>query len=660
MDAKKKLQNKPLEGQPPLIVDDIKTVAGNPVGNVVPVTAFQPGVLIADQYEVLKVLGAGGMGCVYQCRDQATNRLVAVKLLSAERCNDLSSMQRFQREAQAIAKLDHPNLVRLLTFSTMGDGVPYLVMDYIDGISLEQLIKYAGMLPVKRVIAIGCMICDALTYAHSKGVIHRDLKPSNVIVSKLEDGSETVKIVDFGIAKVMDSAILSATKTGEIFGSPTYMSPEQAQAKAITESTDQYSLGCLLFEALTGTPPFVADSAIGVIVQHLQDSAPTLKEASLGKLEASTELELCIAKLLSKEPEQRYNSMAGVKQALANAAVSKSSIDRTPEKLRSSAPKRWLKFALLGLVPVVVLCIIAAAVQMFMPDPPTPSNSSVQNTIQSHEDSILDLSDGDITADIWLKKWLAANPQATILDIKSKVFSSDGLQPLERARRITDLRFEDCSGFNDLSLRHIIHLPLISLTFNHTPLSFQALSILGELPKLQILVLEGDYLNDAALSLITRRTDLRLLDLNYQGALSAQALSNLRNLKRLAKLFLDGTQAAKALPALKDLPLIQLSVKHTGITDSDIRSLLYMKQLTDLNVADSQITDKGLLLLAKLPNLALLQIADCNNLSAESIKEFKKLKPHCRVVDKLAGAVVDVKHEEKALGIIREFGEKSK
>jgi hypothetical protein len=352
--------------------------------------------------------------------------------------------------------------------------------------------------------------------------------------------------------------------------------------------------------------------------------------------------------------------MAAVKEALANAAVSKSSIDRAPQKLISNAPKGWLRFALLGLVPISVVCILGAGMQLFMSEPAAPNKSPVQNTVHSHQENILDLSDGDITADIWLKKWLAANPQATILEIKSKVFSADGLQPLDRARRITDLRFNDCTGFSDLSLRHIIHLPLMSLTFNHTPLSVQALGILEELPKLQVLALEGDYLNDAALSLVTRRTDLRLLDLNYQGALSAEALWKVQNLKRLEKLFLDGTQAAKALPALRDLPLIQLSMKHTGITDSDIRSLLHMKQLTDLNIADSQITDKGLLLLAKLPHLEILQIFDCTNLSAESIKEFKKLKPHCRVVDKSAGAVIDVKHEEKALGIIQEFSKKSK
>jgi serine/threonine protein kinase len=211
--------------------------------------------------------------------------------------------------------------VQVHDFGLLDDGKPYLVLDYVKGCTLAEYLKQHGPMTLEAVADVFAKVCFGLAYAHDQGVIHRDIKPSNImLVDGASDGAEgSVKILDFGIAKLTsreDGEIQALTRTGEIFGSPLYMSPEQCSGGYIDHRSDIYSLGCVLFEALTGTPPHLGQTALATMMLHQSQQAPTLKEASLGK-EFPDALERIVAKMLHKSPAERYRSVGLVPQDLA-------------------------------------------------------------------------------------------------------------------------------------------------------------------------------------------------------------------------------------------------------------------------------------------------------------------------------------------------------
>ncbi len=277
------------------------------------------GTIIANQFRIEKKLGGGGMGTVYRCLDLTVQRQVAIKVLHRHLVGMSKWLLRFQQEARAIARLDHPNIVGVKQLVTSQDGMPFIVMDYVKGTSLADILSIMGMLAAPRAVEIMSQVADALAHAHENKVVHRDLKPSNIIVVK---GTDVVKILDFGIAKIGDddepAGAVKLTQTGEVFGSPAYMSPEQVLGKPIDGRSDQYSFGCVLYECLTGTPPFVSTSPVEVMMQHVNETPLPLSQASLGT-EFELGLENVVAKLLAKNPADRYDSMIQVKSALQRA-----------------------------------------------------------------------------------------------------------------------------------------------------------------------------------------------------------------------------------------------------------------------------------------------------------------------------------------------------
>ncbi len=214
---------------------------------------IESGQLFNGRYQVIERLAAGGMGVVYKAREIMLNRVVAIKMLQMNNATEVS-VRRFQQEAQALAGLNHPNLVKVFALGVTDFGQPFMVMEFLDGIGLDALVRDNGRLPVERALSIFDQVCCGLEYVHDFGILHRDLKPSNIMLSGAE---QKVKLVDFGIAKIMDKTATKAlTQTGEVFGSPLYMSPEQARGMPTDARSDIYSLGCVMYELLSGVPPF--------------------------------------------------------------------------------------------------------------------------------------------------------------------------------------------------------------------------------------------------------------------------------------------------------------------------------------------------------------------------------------------------------------------
>ena len=232
------------------------------------------GMIVGGHYEILSRIGEGGMSVVYKARHQLLNKIVAIKVLKPFLAMDQVKLARFQQEALSVYRLEHPNIIRVYHFE-IPKHEPFLVMDFLDGKPLSEIIVGEGNLPLERCISIFSQVCAGLQHAHEAGVIHRDIKPSNIIISRNEDGTDSVKIVDFGIAKVLDSetdgGIQGVTQAGEVFGSPLYMSPEQCAAKHVDARSDVYSSACVLYECLTGEPPFLGATALDTMQMHVFD-----------------------------------------------------------------------------------------------------------------------------------------------------------------------------------------------------------------------------------------------------------------------------------------------------------------------------------------------------------------------------------------------------
>lgn len=315
---------------------------------------------LGDKYEVLSLVGRGGMGAVYKVRDKNLHKTFAIKVLNSNLVEDKSSVKRFEQEARAASHLTHPNLVAVYDFGMGGGGAPFLVMDYLDGTSLAELIGKEGFIDAPRALDIFIQVVEAVAHAHLKGVIHRDIKPNNIIVTRAENGTDFVKLIDFGIAKVLPSearATQNLTQTGEIFGSPLYMSPEQCQGQKLDARSDIYGIGCVMYEALTGRPPFEGDNPIQTILKHINESPVpinTLKQ----DYQIPKDLERLILRCLEKEPADRYQSAHDLLKDLEHVRDGKP-IKITKLRRRGAGKKAVLVRALAILAILSSLSMIA-------------------------------------------------------------------------------------------------------------------------------------------------------------------------------------------------------------------------------------------------------------------------------------------------------------
>ena len=257
-------------------------------------------VVLGGRYEVHRRLARGGMAEVFLARDQALDRPVAVKILFPEFATDPAFVERFRREAQAAANLSHPNIVGVYDWGSES-GTYYIVMEYVEGQSLAEVIRSAGPLHPRRAAEVIFEVAGALGFAHQRGVVHRDVKPGNVLIST----SGVAKVTDFGIARALSSPDEDLTQAGSVMGTATYFSPEQAQGFQVDARSDLYSLGVVLYEILTGRPPFVGDSPVAIAYKHVQEWPPRPSQFVSG---VPTGLESVILRLLAKKPDQRYKS----------------------------------------------------------------------------------------------------------------------------------------------------------------------------------------------------------------------------------------------------------------------------------------------------------------------------------------------------------------
>jgi eukaryotic-like serine/threonine-protein kinase len=289
--------------------------------------------LVGGRYELGELIGYGGMAEVHRGRDIRLGREVAIKVLRADLARDPTFLNRFRREAQAAAGLNHPSIVSVYDTGdgdgTDGTSLPYIVMEYVEGRTLRDVLKAEGHLPIRRAMEIVADVCGALDFSHRNGIVHRDIKPANVMITQ----AGAVKVMDFGIARALADNAATVTQTASVIGTAQYLSPEQARGEAVDARSDVYSTGCLLYELVAGSPPFQGDSPVAVAYQHVRENAAP---PSTRNPEVPPALDSIVMKALAKNQLNRYQSAGEMRtdlqRALANQPVAAEAVMSDEER----------------------------------------------------------------------------------------------------------------------------------------------------------------------------------------------------------------------------------------------------------------------------------------------------------------------------------------
>src|SRR5918994_429426 len=360
------------------------------------------GTLISERYRLEEKIGSGGMSSVYRAFDPMLERWVAIKLMHRDISNDPDQLERFRREARAVAQLNHPHVVTVIDAGE-DDGAPYIVFEYVEGETLKDRIRRLGRLPVAEAVAYAIEIARALECAHAHLLVHRDVKPQNVLI----DPDGRAKVTDFGIARSLEAQGLTAT--GRVLGTTDYVSPEQALGEAIDARSDIYSLGVLLYEMLTGEVPFHAETQVGVAMKHVNEPLPNVQSR---RPEVSAALAAVGETATAKDPEQRYLTMAAMLRDLEAALeveVSRagkstgevtSVLDSVPSPRRRILTRRSVSWA--GILLVLVGAAAAVAIVAFTGEEERPQTDGEAEVVrvEGADDFDPEGDDAELTEDV--------------------------------------------------------------------------------------------------------------------------------------------------------------------------------------------------------------------------------------------------------------------
>lgn len=644
--------------------------------------------IFAGKYEILDKIGSGGMGTVYRVRQILLNKICALKVIPADSVNDVLT-SRFQREAKMMAALDHANLARILDFG-IHQNQPYIVMEYVDGTPLNKLIS-SGPLKPEAAIEIFEQILEALSHAHKRGVLHRDVKPSNIMILQLnpEAVSETSRVqratlLDFGIAKKLDttddaepenrSKTQALTRTGEMIGSPLYMSPEQARGEKITERSDLYSLGCSLFESLTGTPPLVGKSTVDTLILHMEKPAPSLKEASLGK-DFPPGLERVLSMLLAKNPQERYQSADEARRALAMSLTSGSQlmepVSFKPQNTLPPLVMILLAVSLIGLISVVAYITMqgekslkkatlppadtdtiklektALTVAANIFDKSKAGKRSVPNEEEAEEDDYDELKVKQEPEKPLSAAKISANE--IFLRLRGRTLSEEEVQLIEKNTNLHGLGLMEAkfphemigrlsgkiyvlrltgTNFQDDEMRGVgKNINLCKLFINANPITNAGLKHLQPLKFLSLLDIGGTKVDVGGIQELRLLPSLSELSANNNSGIDDRAAEEISSLVGLRNLQLSHTNVtAKSISQLHHLPVLtHLDLSNNRLTDKDIAGLKKISSLESLTLSHNKITGAGLKHLLPLKHLVCLYL-DRNPINDSAVETLLKMK----------------------------------
>ncbi len=626
------------------------------------------GDLVAEKYKIIELLGHGGMGSVYKVEQIFFRQFFALKTLTGQNFPDVA-IRRFQKEAQAASKLNHPNLVRAYDFGILGTHQPFFVMDLIEGENLSDYSKRVGTLPIEEILQIFIPVCFALGYAHSEGIVHRDIKPGNIMLDKSAGTNEAYvpKVVDFGIAKLTDNEgghSVNLTRTGEIFGTPLYMSPEQCLGTKIDHRTDIYSIGCVMYEALTGAPPFHGESALSLMMKHQSEQPQSLKEASLGR-EFPEALEAIVARTMEKNPDLRYQNLLDLAQDLAvlqqgragsteNVTIAKTQPHFAKLPAAKTKPISQKLIAAVGLVCLAIGIVLGL---IFSPKP-----EEVVKYIERPIDENSASDEAELLGYIPIVKVEGRGPSATRLYRFPKTFSIGTFTTVDKLNqqskpkqakgehtiafdkqfhlRVTNkdlirhpqlLRGFGEYDVNALHLDNVTQQEEEAVLYN-PDITFDASIVYCSNWKALIhLIAYGTTLSDVGLRCVQ---DLPyLINVDVTGTrVTADGFKQLKTFPdKIAGVGIGGMPAGKTLiPELsKSKVLTTVNFSKLDLADHDVKMLANTRSLVMLNLQENpKVTDQAIASLKNLTNLFKLDIAGTSVTSASIpvLASFSKLR----------------------------------
>lgn len=615
-----------------------------------PLETLKPGTVLIEKFRIIDLLGRGGMGSVYRVEHLLMNQQFALKCLNKFQTED-AGWRRFKNEAKAAHMLDHANLIKVYEFGLLPGGQPFFLMELVEGVTLADEIERLGHLPIERVIKIFIQVAFAIGYAHDNRVVHRDLKPSNIMLMscKSEAEAEIVKVVDFGIAKltgVDEFNQQTLTKTGEIFGSPLYMSPEQCMGIVVDHRSDLYSLGCVLYEALTSAPPFMGESALSTMMKHQSEVQASLKEASLG-MNFPAGLERIVHKLLEKDPQNRYQSasqlasdLIHVERSLSDAATHELEPSKTVVEPRYAGKtltrddeefERKEKALLIAGVAAVSFTVgvlshhvvghfserqVSAHSSKLMPA--AKASDSSQSGKDSHltdNSSKAASREPEFWSHIEEDKRIFEFPQNSsmgkIVVANGETYEAKGKVSVPKEMPLGIVANENLIKRPDF-LDRFRPGEISVFDFNKSKGSGPSIfEKVGKLSGLRGLNLYDTEFFDRDARLLSNFKKLLYLNLGFTGVTCEEALKY-APIKSLNSLDLtcvrNGKYAIKMLPEMTQLRQILLVDNH--VTDDDLIELAKTDRLRILDLAWNRLTDKGIEHLTKLKNLEYLDLSE--------------------------------------------------
>jgi len=608
-------------------------------------TKSEIGTELASQYEFLSVIASGGMGIIYEARNLVLNQKMAVKMMKTEKLDE-KNVKRFKKEAEALAALEHPNIIHVRHYGLTENGQPYMVLDYVEGTSMSQLIQSRGPIPVAFAIQFFIQIADALSHAHERGVWHQDLKPNNIMICQSGLAIPYIKLIDFGIAKIINGEATPAglTDTGDILGSPAYMSPEQASGGKVDERTDIYSLGCVMFEALTGTQPFSGTTALEVIAHQINTKAPSIEDRALSEFPQS--LVRIVAKTLEKNADRRYQSMAELREELAKVLKNdheetgqfraRTQIEQFKDSLNTPTAK-----ALMVTGIVITLTILFTNICLLIAEATHDREVALARKKIKDEAEAANVYDEPVLARQMIRegltKWRAGGRFQLKVDCDDSTLDEFGLYPAQATyvelentnikgpglayliRYPVDFLTMNDSSMTDRAMLEIKHMKrLRELQVDATSVTKAGFEELREMPHLTRLSARTDRLNDETMRVIADIKSLEHLQCGRNEGITAVGYAYLKNLPHLNCLdVLQNPIDASIARAISQATQIRiLNFERTNINDDCLREICNLKNLEELLLTDCKhFTGAGLKYLVKLPYLESVKLDRDSQLS---------------------------------------------
>jgi serine/threonine protein kinase len=622
---------------------------------------------LCGRYQILCKVGTGGSGTIYKAKQQPLGRIVAIKMLKT---HSQSQVARFRQEAQVSSLLDHPNIIHLYDFGATQNHQPFIVMDFVEGDDLGQLIKREGIPNVYDSLGIFGQICEGMQHAHSKGIIHRDLKPGNIMLTDLDSSHPQVRIVDFGIAKALSPGpeVQNLTSTAELFGSPYYMSPEQALGRPLDPRSDIYALGCVMYETLTFALPIASNTPFNTLRLHVTEKPMSISERAPNKY--SHELEHIVMKCLAKDPAKRFHSMADLKHALDNvpevlqdsrklrlsitmparpAPAASLPYEAPVAEISTPTRRNILSFSkkrkeMLKLI-VLTACVLtmvggvsAFCLSQFGSTKQTKTDDGLESALSHlknfaqksfppargilHDKDVdrNELSAEDIAA-LSKKELVVATGTTDTLGRDSHQFCIDrraGVaferelkrnlknHPKASLIKITNCYFSENALACLKGQKQIVALNMTKCTFPE-----KALSVILDMPQLKGLALAEGHLTDNSMKYLANLKHLRVLDLTKQPELTEKALENLPTSIEDFYLKHDRNLSRDALGNLSRYKKLQsLNLMGTRVSDGALVALKRLPALQNIDLSSTSITDDGVDALIAMPKLRVIELTD--------------------------------------------------